>query len=80
MTKKAGAEPCMHNGLKGREDSWVSAFLSVFIGVQLIDNVVLVLGVQQSESVTHVYTSTLCSFWVFFFQDFFFPMQAITEY
>ena len=32
------------------------------IGVQLTDNVLLVSGVQQSESVTHVYISALCSF------------------
>ena len=34
-------------------------FFKSFIGVQLIYNVVLVLGVQQSESVIHIHISTL---------------------
>ena len=37
-------------------------FFFFLIGVQLTDNVLLVSGVQQSESVTHVYISALCSF------------------
>ena len=47
-------------------------FFHVFIGVQLIYNVVLVSGEQQSESVIHRHISTL-------FLDYF-PIQAITEY
>ena len=34
-------------------------FKKIFIGVQLIYNVVLVSGVQQSESVIHIHISTL---------------------
>ena len=34
-------------------------FFLIFIGVQLIYNVVLLLGVQQSESVIHIHISTL---------------------
>ena len=34
-------------------------FLKIFIGVQLIYNVVLISGVQQSESVVHIHISTL---------------------
>ena len=34
-------------------------FYFIFIGVQLIYNVVLVSGVQQSESVIHIHISTL---------------------
>ena len=33
--------------------------LVIFIGVELISSVVLVSGVQQSESVIHTHTSTL---------------------
>ena len=44
---------------------------SIFIGVQLIYNVVLVSAVQQSESVIHIHVSTLLDC---------FPIQAITEY
>ena len=36
-----------------------SFFKKIFIGVQMICNVVLVLGVQQSESVIHIHISTL---------------------
>ena len=34
-------------------------FFKIFIGVELIYNVVLVSGVQQSESVIHIHISTL---------------------
>ena len=33
--------------------------LKIFIGVQLIHNVVLVSGIQQSESFIHIHISTL---------------------
>ena len=48
------------------------SFKKIFIGVQLIYNVVLVSGVQQSESVIHIHISTL-------FLDSFL-VQAVTEY
>ena len=72
MTKKAGAEPCMHS--EGEERTLGFLLFFLFIGVQLIDNIVLVLGIQQSEPVTHVYTSTLCSI---FFRIFFFPCRPL---
>ena len=36
-----------------------SLFSFIFIGVQLIYNVVLLSGVRQSESVIHIHISTL---------------------
>ena len=40
--------------------SWIhTLFFKIFIGVLLIYNVVLVSGVQQSESVIHIDVSTL---------------------
>ena len=50
-------------------------FLKIFIGVQLIYNVVFVSGVQQSESVIHTHISTL---FLFFLDSF--PIEVITEY
>ena len=38
---------------------YLSLFYIIFIGVQLIYNVVLVSGVQQSESAIHIHISTL---------------------
>ena len=38
---------------------WACLFFHIFIGVQLIYNVVLVSGEQQSESVIHMHISTL---------------------
>ena len=49
---------------------WVT-FLKNFTGVQLIHSVVLVSGIQQSESIIHIHLSAL-------FLDSF-PIQAITE-
>ena len=42
-------------------------FLKIFNGVELIYNVVLVSGVQQSESVKHIHRSTLFFFFLRFF-------------
>ena len=50
----------------------IYAFLRFYIGVSLINNIVLVLGVQQSDSVIHIQVSIL-------FQIFF-PFRFITEY
>ena len=43
----------------------------IFIGVELINNVVLVSGIQQSGSVIHILISSLSNS---------FPIQVITEY
>ena len=36
--------------------SAIISFFNIFIGVELIYNVMLVSGIQQSESVTHIST------------------------
>ena len=42
------------------QDSWISFFFFlIFIGVELTYNVVLVSGIQQSESVIHIHISIL---------------------
>ena len=40
-------------------ESLIFIFKKIFIGVELIYNVVLVSGIQQSESVLHIHLSSL---------------------
>ena len=50
------------------------SLFKIFIGIQLIYNVVLVSGVQQNESVTHIHIFTL--FLILFPHR---PLQSIEE-
>ena len=49
--------PWLSDAVDENENSFF--FFLIFIGVELINNVVLVSGEQQSESVIHIHISTL---------------------